>query len=268
MNAPRPSLPDIQSQSPDIPLALSGAGIKDLRIRALAPESGGGTQAVTAVCSLGAALSASRRGAHMSRFVEAINAWSGRLDKDSVAGLLRGLRDRMDSDSVSASFQFPFFMRKASPSGVAADMAYQCGLKAVLDSGGMLMSIFLEAPVMTVCPCSLAISEEGAHSQRALIRLRLDMAAFPGFERFIRLAEASASSGVYTLLKREDEKRVTERAFASPAFVEDAARKAAFLLQREKDVIRFEAEVESMESIHNHSAFAAISGPGGFRPPK
>ncbi len=120
------------------------------------------------------------------------------------------------------------------------------------------MLLDVEVPVMTVCPCSKAISDEGAHSQRAMVRISLRMKEFCWLEEFIELAERSASSPVYTLLKREDEKFVTEDAFANPTFVEDVVRNAAHQLEEHPSVSWFRVEVESIESIHNHSAFARI----------
>ncbi len=260
MNAPRypDTLPDIQNLNPDIPLIINNVGIKALQIRLKIPDSNQSLQTTIATCSLGVTLSSRQRGAHMSRFIEVINAWDGILEKNSLQNLLEDLCGRLCSPCAQVSLSFPLFVNKPSPSGIKADMAYQCGLEAKLEKSVFFVSVFLEIPVMTVCPCSMAICEGGAHSQRALIRMKLDLNNFFYFDNFIRLAEASASSAVYTLLKREDEKQVTEQAFARPAFVEDVARKAALLLAQEKNVKSFEVEVESMESIHNHNAFASI----------
>lgn len=254
------SLPDIQNLNPEIPLAINDVGIKSLRIRLRVPEGVQAIQNTIATCSLGVRLSENQRGAHMSRFVEVVNSWDAILDKNSVRELLDNLCRRLGSPIARASFDFPFFIRKFSPSGFQSDMSYKCGLKAELNKDLLKLAVFLEVPVMTVCPCSMAICDEGAHSQRALVRMSLQVGAFSYFDKFIKLAETSASSAVYTLLKRTDEKRVTEQAFAKPAFVEDVARKAAFLLSQEKEVFSFEVEVESMESIHNHNAFAIIRG--------
>lgn len=264
MNAPHSHklLPDIQNHSPDIPLPLDNVGIRALRTRIQIPDKATGLQTTIATCSLGVRLSRTKRGAHMSRFIEVLNSWSGILEKNSVRKLLEELCLRLDSPCSMASFCFPFFTRKSSPSGKAADMAYECGIKAQLSGQSLSLSLSLEVPVMTVCPCSMAICEVGAHSQRALIRMRLDLADFIDFSRFIKFTENCGSSEVYTLLKREDEKLLTERAFANPAFVEDVARRTAFMLEKEKNILAFEVEVESMESIHNHSAFACISKSG------
>lgn len=260
MNAPSSPLPDIQNLCPDIPITINNVGIKALRTHLRVPDSSGNMQTTVAVCSLGVSLSKTQRGAHMSRLIEAVNAWDAVLEPASLRKLLEDLRFRLDSSSALASFRFPYFVDKTSPSGAKARVDYQCGLKAELVGQKLSLSLFLEIPVMTVCPCSIAICDRGGHSQRALARLRLDVTDFAFFDNYINLAEASASSAVYTLLKREDEKSVIESAFARPAFVEDVARKTAFLLGKEKNVQSFEVEVESMESIHNHNAFAVIQG--------
>ena len=262
MNAPhaRNFLPDIQNLRPELPLPIQCVGIKSLRTRVLVPDCNEEWQQTVATCSLGAALSSAKRGTHMSRIVESLEAWDTRLEAASICKLLESLCSRLESESAGLSFNFPFFMRKASPFGAEAAIAYDCGLKAELNKKELKLKQTLEVPVMTVCPCSRAISEEGAHSQRAIIRLQLYPADLMPFDKLIKLAENSASSPLYTLLKREDEKFVTEQAFAQPAFVEDVARKILWLLKGEKMIKSYKIEVESMESIHNHNAFAIIEG--------
>ena len=264
MAPPRPKKPlaDVQGMRPEIPLELDSVGISALRLRVLAPEAGGQWQSAAAICALGASLSADRRGAHMSRFVEALEAWDRRLGWESIRALLDGVRLRLDSSSASASFAFPFFMRKKAPFGAESELSYDCGLSGILGGEGYSLAMSLEIPAMTVCPCSRAICDEGAHSQRARIRMRLQLRGLPHFEDLIALGEASASAPLHSLLKREDEKLVTETAFRQAAFVEDVARKAASLLRMLPAVKSYEAEVESMESIHSHNAFARVAGPG------
>lgn len=262
MNAPHSikSLPDIQGLSPDIALDIECVGIKGLRIRLSVPQPHGQLQQTIAVCSLGVNLPASKRGTHMSRFIETLNAWDNRLEESSLLELLSQLCARLEATCAMVEFAFPLFIPKSPPFGSIADMSYDCSLKAALNNGSLRITIFIEVPVMTVCPCSKAICAAGAHSQRAQVRMRLALSEFKGFNPYIKLAENSASSAVYTLLKRADEKFVTEQAFAQPAFVEDVVRKIAFLLEKEKQILEYEVEVESMESIHNHNAFAILHG--------
>lgn len=266
MNAPRSvnNLPDIQNLTPDIRLPVDNVGIRGLSLRLRIAGQFGNPQTTVATCALGARLSADKRGTHMSRFVEALNAWNGILEENSLRKLLEDLCLRLEASQAMADFRFPLFIKKSTPYGAESELAYNCALKGELKDNELFLTQFLEVPVMTVCPCSMAICTAGAHSQRALVRLRLRMANFVNFEYFIGIAENSASSAIYTLLKREDEKFVTEQAFARPAFVEDVARKAASFLENERDILAFEVEVESMESIHNHNAFATIYGNKGY----
>ena len=159
---------------------------------------------------------------------------------------------------LPSAFKGPHIRKAAPASGSPGTVAYACRLTGELDENGQSFLLDLDVPVMTVCPCSKAISREGAHSQRAIVRMRVRMTGFSWLEEFLEMAEESGSSAVYTLLKREDEKFVTEHAFAAPAFVEDVVRNVAQRLSRHTHVDWFSVEVESMESIHNHNAFARI----------
>ncbi|MDR0466551.1 MAG: GTP cyclohydrolase, FolE2/MptA family, partial [Deltaproteobacteria bacterium] len=154
----------------------------------------------------------------------------------------------------------PYFVRKKAPvSGGEGVVSYSCRLTGETDEQGKTSFLLeLDVPVMTVCPCSKAISAEGAHSQRAQVRMRLRLRGFSWLEEFIDIAEKAASSPVYASLKREDEKFVTEHAFANPTFVEDVVRVVAHELARHPQVASFRVEVESSESIHCHNAFAWI----------
>jgi len=155
--------------------------------------------------------------------------------------------------------RFPYFVRRLSPaSGAASQMDYACTLEGDLIGEHFRMTLGIEAPVMTVCPCSLAISNGGAHSQRTLVRARCRFRGFVWLEDLIGMAEAAGSSPVYALLKREDEKFVTDQAFANPRFVEDVVRAMAKSLEDHPQVTWYSVEAESQESIHNHQAFAGI----------
>jgi GTP cyclohydrolase I len=197
----------------------------------------------------------------MSRFVEALENWDGEISYSSVKRLLENVKRRLGARRAYVLFRFPYFMRKAAPvSGSEGQVCYHCRLTGELGEDGKACFILeLEVPVMTVCPCSKAISREGAHSQRAQVRLRLHLRKFSWLEEFIETAEKAASSPVYTSLKREDEKYVTEHAFAAPAFVEDVVRAVALELSQHPKVDAFQVEVESFESIHCHNAFARIA---------
>lgn len=253
-------LADIQSGKPGIELPIDKVGVNGLVFRLTLRDRAEGKQTVTATAALGVNLPATRKGTHMSRLVEALDTWQEELGCQSMRRLLAGIQKNLDATHAFAQFQFAYLLRKSAPvSNYPASQSYNCTVSASLSADTLTFSLGLEVPVMTVCPCSLAISAQGAHCQRAIVRLTINIDKFIWLEDFIAMAESAGSAPVYPLLKREDEKFVTEQAFAHPAFVEDVARGVAQRLINNEDVRAFNVEVESMESIHNHNAFATIS---------
>jgi GTP cyclohydrolase I len=250
---------DVQSAPAEVALSIDRVGVKHLMLPLVVRDRAQGVQHTVARVDLGVDLPAAFKGTHMSRFVEALENWKEELDYHSFKALLTDIRQRLSARKAYVVFRFPYILRQASPkSGSPGWMSYECTLTGEMAGEAMVFTLAVDVPVMTVCPCSLAISDQGAHSQRAVVRV---MARFTGFlwlEDLIEIAEASASSPVYTLLKREDEKHVTESAFAKPTFVEDVVRGAAQRLDRHPQVSWYRVEVESFESIHAHSAFASI----------
>ena len=250
---------DIQSGPANVPLLIDRVGVKGLELPIVVSDRDKGAQHTVALVDLGVELPAAFKGTHMSRFVEALENWNEDLSYKSMKNLLRDIKMRLSAQSAYASFKFTYFRRKNSPaSGAPSIQGYHCRLAGEMKNDGLDMLLDVTVPVMTVCPCSKAISEEGAHSQRAEVRMSIRMKGFAWIEEFIDIADNSASSSVYPLLKREDEKFVTESAFASPLFVEDVVRNVATALKEHPHVRWFRAEVESFESIHAHNAFAII----------
>ncbi len=250
---------DVQSHAPLVALNIDRVGVRELRLPLLVRDRTKGTQQTVASVDLGVDLPSAFKGTHMSRFVETLEEWNAEISYQSVRRLLLDIKQRLEARRAYARFCFPYFIKKSAPaSGIPALISYQCRLTGELDDEGQHFCLEVDVPVMTVCPCSKAISDEGAHSQRAMVRMNLRMRVFSWLEDFIDIAEASGSSAVYTLLKREDEKFVTEQAFAHPTFVEDVVRNVAQRLSEHGQVEWFSVEVESMESIHNHNAFARI----------
>ena len=250
---------DVQSHAPLVALNIDRVGVRELRLPLLVRDRTKGTQQTVASVDLGVDLPSAFKGTHMSRFVETLEEWNAEISYQSVRRLLLDIKQRLEARRAYARFCFPYFIKKSAPaSGIPALISYQCRLTGELDDEGQHFFLEVDVPVMTVCPCSKAISDEGAHSQRAMVRMSLRMKVFSWLEDFIDIAEASGSSAVYTLLKREDEKFVTEQAFAHPTFVEDVVRNVAQRLSEHGQVEWFSVEVESMESIHNHNAFARI----------
>lgn len=253
-------LADVQMERPAIPIAVNRAGVRGLKRLLRVPDREMGSQTTMADVSLSVDLAPSLKGTHMSRFVAALEAFDDVLETASLRRFLEDLRRGLSAASSFAHFAFPFLSRKKSPAtGLVSSVASSCVIGGELDDMGLDLFVEIATPVMTVCPCSLAISEVGAHGQRALVRLEMGVDKIISLEDFIEISEASSSCAVYSLLKREDEKMVTEMAFARPMFVEDVARHASQKLAAHSGVKWFRVDVESQESIHGHNAFASIS---------
>ncbi len=250
---------DIQSGPAQVALDIDVVGVRQLTLPLFVKDRAAGRQQTVATVDIGVALPSSFKGTHMSRFVSALEQWNEELDYTSVTRLLADVRDRLEAKTAFVRFSFTYFINKSAPaSAIRSHIGYACRLTGELLGGKTSFLLDVEVPVMTVCPCSKAISDEGAHSQRTLVRISVRMTGFSWIEDFVAMAENSASSPVYTLLKREDEKFVTEHAFANPTFVEDVVRNVATQLIQHPHVSWFRVVVESLESIHGHNAFACI----------
>lgn len=250
---------DVQSSSPSIALDIDCVGVRNIKLPLLVRDREHGTQHTVASVDLGVDLPSEFKGTHMSRFIEALEEWNEEVGHGPVRRLLDTTRQRLGAKRAWVRFSFPYFMTKKAPvSGIPATISYDCKLMAESSGEKLCFLLELSVPVMTVCPCSKAISKEGAHSQRAVIHMQIRLKEFSWLEEFIEIAERSGSCAVHTLLKREDEKFVTEYAFARPAFVEDVVRAVAQEFSRHPHISWFRVEVESAESIHNHDAFAYI----------
>lgn len=250
---------DIQSTPPQIAFPIDYVGVKGFRFPIQIQTRDIGIQPTVAIVDMGVSLSVLFRGTHMSRFVEVLQDWNEPLNCESLERLIRQTQKKLQSQDASITFFFPYFVNKKAPSTNASGLlAYDCKLSGKSIQHNIEFILELTVPVMTVCPCSKAISYEGAHSQRSEIHIRLRLNSFRFIEDFIDLAETSASSPLYSLLKRADEKYVTEDAFAHPRFVEDVVRDISNKLYTIPYVSGFCVEVESFESIHAHNAFAYI----------
>ncbi len=250
---------DVQNSPADVAMPIDRVGINNFKLPLVVCDRAQGRQHTVALVDLGVDLPSSFKGTHMSRFVEALQNWNEELSYQSMRNLLADIKERLDARKAYARFRFPYFVRKPAPVTQSPGlMSYECRLTGELGGAKPVLTLDVEVPVMTLCPCSKAISEQGAHSQRALVRIRVRMKGFIWIEDLIEVAEASASSPVYPLLKREDEKYVTESAYANPCFVEDVVRNVASRLDAHPHISWFRAEVESLESIHGHNAFAGI----------
>jgi GTP cyclohydrolase I len=202
----------------------------------------------------------------MSRFIEVLNRHRGEVTLRTLPTLLGELRERLDAERARVEIEFPYFLERTAPvSGATSLMEYECSFVAEAGANGDDFVLGVSVPVATLCPCSKAISDYGAHNQRGVItltvRTRRDTDGRPEIvwiEELVELAEASGSCPVYPLLKRPDERHVTMRAYDNPAFVEDVVRNAAVALKEDERVIWFRVHAINFESIHNHNAFARI----------
>jgi GTP cyclohydrolase I len=264
------SLPDVQGQADARGVALERVGVTDLYYPLTIREKGGGQQRITARLDIFAGLHPEQRGAHMSSLVEALDGYRSCLfSMDDLVALVRDVRRRQDDRglafaSAEVRIRFKYFIEKAAPrSGLSALVAYDCGFDVALDGPGH-KAVLVAVPVSTVCPCSLEISDVGAHNQRALVEVELRQALgddrFIWIEDVIALVERCGSAEVHSLLKRADEKAVTERMFGAPRFVEDVVRDVVVALRAEVLDVRYRVRCESFESIHAHNAYAEASG--------
>ena len=262
MNAPqRIGLPDIQGLIDSRGIAIDEVGIKGVRYPMTVLAAGEPVPTV-ATFSMTVALPASAKGTHMSRFVEALEAQSLPIDPARFEAMVRGMLERLDARAGTVEMSFPYFVRKRAPvSGAESFLDYEVSwLGTVAADGAFRLRTRVQVPATSLCPCSKEISAYGAHNQRSHITIEADAAGM-AVEELIRVAESSASCEVYGLLKRADEKFVTEMAYDNPKFVEDLVRDVAVALGREPRVSAYAVEAENFESIHNHSAFARIARP-------
>ncbi len=251
---------DVQNGSPDFPLPIDRVGVKNLQIPLLVQDRMRGQQHTVADVDLCVDLPGEFKGAHMSRFLESLSSWTQVLTYESIRDLLSEVSYRLEAQKAHLRFDFPYFYAIRTPvSGHEFMMNYKSFLAGEFSQGEIRMTQGVEVPVMTVCPCSLAISQQGAHSQRAYVKIKCGYKGLLWLEELIDMVMFSGSSPVYPLLKREDEKHVTDEAFANPSFVEDVVRDASFRLSQHPRILWYEVEVESFESIHNHSAYAMIT---------
>lgn len=233
-------------------------GIKNIQTPVKVSQKDGGTQNTIATISMQASLPHSSRSSCVETFTSILNQSLGELSVVSFATILDNVQEALNSRSARLEMTFPYFLEKKAPvTDTRSLMEYSCTFSGgVGDGEDFILSVTV--PVTTLCPCSKEISQGGAHNQRAEVRLNVEMKKFVWIEDLIEMIEQSASCEVYALLKRPDEKFVTERAFNNPMFVEDVVRKVAQSAIAHPDIGWFSAGVESFESIHKHSAYAYV----------
>ncbi len=262
MNAPRKvALPDIQSRRDNRELTIDAVGIKGVRYPVTVID-GPDRVATVAGFAMTVELPAEEKGTHMSRFVEVLEARHGRLDPAAFRDLVTTMAGRLDARRATVEMRFPWFYRKVAPvSGVASLLDCQVTWRGSVSGDRYRFEVGVVVPATSLCPCSKEISEYGAHNQRSHIGIEAEVIGWVRIAELIEAAERSASCEVYGLLKRVDEKHVTERAYDNPKFVEDLVRDVAVALRLDRRILGFTVEAENFESIHNHSAVARISWP-------
>ncbi len=259
---------DIQNTYDDRQIPIQKVGIKNLRYPVTVLDRAHKSQNTTAVVSMTVDLPHNFKGTHMSRFVEILNEHHGRISVSDIRAILAATLERLDSETAHLEIRFPYFMEKTAPaSGAESMMDYDCALLATLERGDHAgaFDLIVEArvPVTMLCPCSREISERGAHNQRSEITIRIRSGELVWLEELIEIAEECSSAPVYSLLKREDEKYVTEQAYDRPHFCEDAVRAVAARLREDPRISWYQVESDNQESIHNHNAYAMVESPSG-----
>ena len=261
---PTLSMPDIQSTPDTRKIAITRVGVKGVRYP-LQIKTSTGTQATIGQWNMYVHLSETQKGTHMSRFIvllEELNQQAA-LDMPLFVGLLRKMTKLLDAKTGRIELTFPYFINKTAPiSGVQSLMDYEVSIAGEIKSGAaneqIETTIKVVVPVTSLCPCSKKISNYGAHNQRSHISISALISADIAIDELISKVEAQASSELFGLLKRPDEKFVTERAYDNPKFVEDLVRDVAGILNADPRILAYTLEAENFESIHNHSAYALI----------
>jgi GTP cyclohydrolase I len=265
-------LADIQASCDDRNLRVDEVGIVGIRYPVAVADREHGKQDTIAEVSMSVDLPPGVKGAHLSRFVEVLHQTAGEITPQTIPAILEAMRARLGASSARLEVSFPFFLRRTAPvTGAGALMEYQSWVAGEVTADRTHVMLGVRVPVTSVCPCSKAISDYGAHNQRSTISICVrhrDEDGLPAqiwAEDLIEVAEAVGSCPVFPLLKRPDERHVTMRAHDHPVFVEDMARAAAQVLNGDARIAWFSVQAASDESIHNHGAFARIQSPRSAR---
>ena len=255
-------LEDVHRKGSDRRIALNLVGISDIQYPVIIKDRGSYKQNTVAKLSLGVDLPEEVKGAHMSRFVEILGAHRGEIGIMELPKMLNIVREKLDADRAQIQIAFPYFLERVAPvSGASALMDYECSFSGEMDQYGSEFTVGVRVPVASLCPCSKAISDYGAHNQRGYVSIEVKSIHLEDeiwLADLIEVAESSASAPVYPILKRPDERHVTMQAYENPAFVEDIVREAAWQLSQDGRVLWFRVTTVNHESIHNHNVFGSV----------
>ena len=250
---------DIQNQKDFRNIDIEKVGVKNIKYPIIVLDRARGTQPVNASINMYVNLPRHFKGTHMSRFVEVLNEFHGQISIKTFQTILEKIRQKLHAHSAHMEIEFPYFLEKTAPVSKAKSlMEYRCLFAGENGAQQTDFLVGVTVPVTTVCPCSREISKFGAHNQRGIVTLKVRFNKFFWIEDLIKTVEESASGEVYSLLKRVDEKYVTEKAYENPKFVEDVVRSVAVKLNDDDTFIWYSIEAENFESIDNHSAYAYL----------
>ena len=249
---------DIQTEKARRSIEIDKVGVKDLRYPIVLWDRAHDNQHTVANINMYVNLPHRFRGTHMSRFVEILNKYRREIAIRNMGAILKDMKRSLNAESAHLEIEFPYFVEKEAPvSREKGLMGYQCRFVGSL-TDKVRLHVGVSVPITTLCPCSKELSQSGAHNQRGEVRVMAEFKGLLWIEDLIELVETCASSPVYSLLKREDEKYVTEHAYANPTFVEDVVRSVAEKLEHQENVTWYSVEAENFESIHNHNAYAYV----------
>lgn len=252
------SMPDMQKSRDTRRIAIDKVGVKDISYPIVVMDKNRSFQQTVARVNMYVDLPHHFKGTHMSRFIEILDSYREKIALDKMETILERMKEKLGASSAHLEIEFPYFIEKKAPvSGARGLMEYTCTFNASLGSEFDFI-LGVKVPVTSLCPCSKELARFGAHNQRSLMTVRVRYRNFIWIEDLIEIIEACGSSPVYSMLKREDEKFVTEKAYENPRFVEDMVREATQKLSAMDNITWFSIEAENYESIHKHSAYASI----------
>ncbi|MEI6206930.1 MAG: GTP cyclohydrolase FolE2 [Desulfuromonadales bacterium] len=255
---PQSGMPDMQKRPDHRRIPIAKVGVKDITYPIVVMDKNRTLQHTVASINMYVDLPHHFKGTHMSRFVEILNRHREQIALDKLETILEEMKTKLGSASAHLEIQFPYFIDKPAPvSGAKSLMEYICEFSASMTET-LDFVLGIKVPLTSLCPCSKELSRFGAHNQRSIMTVRVRYRDFIWIEDLVELIEQCGSSPLYSLLKREDEKYVTEQAYENPRFVEDMVREAYSRLAAIDNIIWFSVETENFESIHNHSAYAAV----------
>jgi len=255
---------DIQSARDNRHVEINKVGVKEIQYPITVLDKRNRVQHTVGKVNMYVNLPHHFKGTHMSRFIEILNEYRGTINIKAISTILDKMKEKLNAESAYLEVEFPYFIEKRAPiSGAKSLMGYTCQFLASLTNGHRSLIVGVTVPVTTLCPCSREISKKGAHNQRSLVTVKLTFRKFFWIEDLIRIVENSASAAVFSLLKRSDEKFVTEKAYDNPMFVEDVVRNIALQLTAHRNITWFSVESENLESIHNHNAYACVERRAG-----